>query len=86
MYGFPQADILANNLLQDRLVELNYYEVANTPGLWHHMWQPVMFALIVNNLTIQYVGNANLDHLCQALRKHYKVSKELHGTHFAGMP
>jgi hypothetical protein len=44
-----------------------------------------MFALIVDDFAIQYVGNAHLDHLCQAHRKHYKVSKELDGTCFASM-
>jgi hypothetical protein len=44
-----------------------------------------MFALIVNNFTIQYVGNAHLDHLCQALKKHYKVSEEIDDTRFASM-
>jgi hypothetical protein len=45
-----------------------------------------MFALIVDNLAIQYIGNAYLDHLCQALKKHYEVSEEIDGTRFAGMP
>jgi hypothetical protein len=85
MYGLPQTGILANSLLQDRLAKFNYYEAATTPGLWHHKWHPIMFALIANNFAIQYAGNALLDHLCQALRKHYKVSKELNGTCFAGM-
>jgi hypothetical protein len=44
-----------------------------------------MFALIVDDFTIQYIGNAHLDHLCQALKKHYKVSEEIDGTRFAGM-
>jgi hypothetical protein len=85
MYGCPQAGILANNLLQDCLAKFNYYEAATTPGLWRHKWCPIMFALINDDFTIQYIGDAHLDHLCQALRKHYKVSKELNGTRFAGM-
>jgi hypothetical protein len=85
MYGFPQAGILANKLLQDRLVEFDYYEAATTPGLWHHKWCPVMFALIVDNFAIQYINDAHLDHLCQALKKHYKVSEEIDGARFAGM-
>jgi hypothetical protein len=85
MYGLPQAGILANKLLRDRLAEFNYYKVATTPGLWHHKWCLVMFALFVNNFAIQYVGDAHLDHLCQALKKHYDVSEEINGTRFAGM-
>jgi hypothetical protein len=44
-----------------------------------------MFALIVNDFAIQYVGNAHLDHFCQALKKHYEVSDKIDGTRFAGM-
>jgi hypothetical protein len=85
MYGLPQAGILANKLLQDRLAEFDYYKAATTPGLWHHKWRPVMFALIVDDFAIQCVGDAHLDHLCQALKKHYEISEEIDGTHFAGM-
>jgi hypothetical protein len=44
-----------------------------------------MFALIGDNFAIQYIDNTHLDHLLQALKKYYKVSKELDGTRFAGM-
>jgi hypothetical protein len=83
MYGLPQAGILANKLLQDRLAECNCYKAATTPWLWRHKWHPVMFALIVDDFTIQYVGDAYLDHLCQALKKHYEVSEKIDGTRFA---
>jgi hypothetical protein len=70
MYGLPQAGILANKLLQDCLAKFDYYKAATTPRLWHHKWHSIMFALIVDKFAIQYVGNAHLDHLCQALKKH----------------
>ena len=85
MYGLPQAGILANNLLRDRLAKFDYYEATTTPGLWRHKWRPIMFALIVDDFAIQYVGDAHLDHLRQALKQHYNVSEELDGTRFAGM-
>jgi hypothetical protein len=85
MYGLPQAGILANKLLQDRLAKFNYYKSATTPGLWRHKWCPVMSALIMDNFAIQYIGNVHLDNLCQALKKHYVVSEETNGTRFAGM-
>jgi hypothetical protein len=44
-----------------------------------------MFALIVDNFAIQYIGNAQLDHLHQALKKHSEVSEKIDGTCFAGM-
>jgi hypothetical protein len=46
-YGLPQAGILANNLLQSRLVAEGFYKAASTPGLWHHKWRPLQFCLIV---------------------------------------
>jgi hypothetical protein len=85
MCGLPQAGIQANNILQDRLANFEYYEAATTPGLWQHKWHHVMFALIVDNFVIEYLGNAHLDHLHQALRKQYEVSKELNGTRFTSM-
>jgi hypothetical protein len=85
IYSLPQAGILANKLLQDRLPEFDYYEAATTPELWHHKWRPIMFALIVDDFAIQYVVNAHLDHLPQALKKHYKVSEEIGGTRIASM-
>jgi hypothetical protein len=44
-----------------------------------------MFALIIDDFAIQYVGNAHLDYLCHTLKKHYKVSEKIDGTPFAGM-
>jgi hypothetical protein len=85
IYGLPQAGILANKLLRDRLAEFDYYKAAATPGLWRHKWHPIMFALIVDNFAIQYVGDAHLDHLYQALKKHYEVSEEINGTRFTGI-
>jgi hypothetical protein len=85
MYGLPQAGILANNLLRECLAKFDYYEAATTPGLWRHKWRPVMFALIFDDFAIQYVGDAHLDHLRQALKQHYEVSEELDKTCFAGI-
>ena len=37
IYGLPQAGILANQLLKQRLRPFGYYEVPHTPGLWKHI-------------------------------------------------
>jgi hypothetical protein len=34
VWGLPQAGILANKLLQKRLLPHGYYECKHTPGLW----------------------------------------------------
>jgi hypothetical protein len=36
MYGFKQAGLLANQLLQNRLAPFGYYPACHTPGLWLH--------------------------------------------------
>ena len=40
IYGLPQAGILANKLLRQRLRPQGYYEVAHMLGLWKHIQDP----------------------------------------------
>ena len=51
MYGLPQAGILANKLLTQRLRDFGYYPCTYTPGLWRHTWRPVTFALVVDDFS-----------------------------------
>ena len=37
MYGLPQAGILANKLLWQRLATKGCYHCQHTPGLWRHV-------------------------------------------------
>ena len=41
MYGPPQAGILANKLLKERLARHGYFEQPHTLGLWKHVSHPV---------------------------------------------
>ncbi len=41
MYGSPQADILANKLLSQRLRRHSYFEVQHMPVLWKHISRPI---------------------------------------------
>ncbi|KAL7477007.1 hypothetical protein ACHAW6_002827 [Cyclotella cf. meneghiniana] len=61
MYGLPQAGILANRLLKQRLAKHGYYEVAHTPGLWKHISRPISFTLVVDDFGIKYVGKEHAD-------------------------
>ncbi len=36
-YGLPQAGIIAQELLQERLEKLGYYQSKIIPGLWTHI-------------------------------------------------
>ncbi len=63
MWGLPQGGILANKLLQRRLLPHGYYKCNNTPGLWKHERRPISFTLVVDNFGVKYVGKEHVDHL-----------------------
>jgi hypothetical protein len=61
MYGFKQAGLLANQLLQNRLEPFGNYPARHTPGLWLHKTRPIAFSLIVDDFAVKYVGK---QHAC----------------------
>ena len=86
MYGLPQAGILANQLLKKRLARQGYYEQPHTPGLWKHSSRPVWFNLCVDDFEIKYIGEENLQHLKDALRKEtYDIVENRKGELYCGM-
>ncbi|KAL7483106.1 hypothetical protein ACHAW6_008758 [Cyclotella cf. meneghiniana] len=74
VYGLPQAGLLAQELLEKQLNKHGYFQSTRTPGLWTHKWQPVQFALVVDDFGIKYVGDDNLHHLTAILQEHYEIS------------
>jgi hypothetical protein len=38
MYGLPQAGIIAQELLEERLLKVGYKQSKITPGYWTHQW------------------------------------------------
>jgi hypothetical protein len=54
MYGLPQAGLLAQELLEQRLNKHSYHQSNQTPGLWTHKWGPIQFSLVVDNFGIKY--------------------------------
>eukprot|EP00804_Cyclotella_cryptica_P010860 CCRYP_008771-RA/>CCRYP_008771-RA protein AED:0.34 eAED:0.27 QI:0/0/0/1/0/0/5/0/537 len=75
VYGLPQAGILANMLLETRLNASGYYQLDATPGLWCHKWRPIMFTLIVDYCSVEYVGLQHAYHLHNVIQKHYNITK-----------
>jgi hypothetical protein len=73
MYGLPQAGILANKLLKKRLGPHGYHKCMHTPGLWRHNTRPIMFALVVDDFTVQYKGREHAQHLLAALKQDYEA-------------
>ncbi len=68
MYGLPQASILANKLLCQRLGQHGYFEVQHMPGLWKRVSCPIWFNLCIDNFGVKYSSDENLKHLFAALR------------------
>jgi hypothetical protein len=79
MYGLPQADILANQLLSRRLAIHGYHKTKLSPGLCRHVIRPIQFNLVVDDFGVQYVGKENAQHLIDALEIDYTVSKDWTG-------
>ena len=85
MYGLPEAGILANNLLKKRLLKEGYYECQYTPGLFRHVWRPIVFSLVVDDFGVKCQGIQHVKHLKTALEKHYEVSVDWKGKLFCGI-
>ncbi len=86
MYGLPQAGILANKLLRERLACHGYFKQPHTPSLWKHLSQPVWFNLCVDNFGVKYIGDDNLKHLCAALCKEtYDIVEDWTGDLYCGI-
>ena len=62
MYGLPQAGIIAQQLLEERLAKHGYRQSKTTPGLWKHDTRPISFTLVVDDLGVKYVGKENVQH------------------------
>eukprot|EP00804_Cyclotella_cryptica_P018372 CCRYP_015481-RA/>CCRYP_015481-RA protein AED:0.17 eAED:0.17 QI:0/0/0/1/1/1/2/0/862 len=84
-YGLPQAGILANKLLKQRLSTNGYFKLPHTPGLFKHINRPVQFSLVVDDFGIKYTGQEHLDHLIQSIKKHYDVKVDHTGSLYCGI-
>jgi len=85
MYGLPQAGIIANQLLEKQLSTKGYYQCQHTPGLWRHVWQSIVFCLVVDDFGIKVTNIENMHHLTSALEEHYKVAVDWKGSLFCGV-
>jgi hypothetical protein len=85
MYGLPQADRLANNLLVKRLAPHGYRPCEHTHGLWQHATTQVTFTLVVHDFGIKYVGKENAYHLINTLKENYEVTEDWAGNLYCGI-
>jgi hypothetical protein len=75
VWCFPQAGILANELLRKQLLPHKYYECKHTLGLWRHITRPISFTLVVDNFGVKYVGREHVDHLIKCIKEKYELTK-----------
>jgi hypothetical protein len=85
MYGLPQAGIIAQQLLEERLQKHGYHKSQTTPGLWKHDTCPISFSLVVDNFGVKYVGKENAQHLLDTVQHYYKCSCNWKGEQYCGL-
>ena len=85
IYGLPQAGLLANQLLAQRLLIDGYYPAPNTPGLYLHQTRSISFTLWVDDFSIKYIQKEDAQHLIATLSKHYEIKPDWSGTKYLGL-
>jgi hypothetical protein len=85
VWGLPQADILANKRLRQKLALFGYYESTHTPSFWYHKSQPITFTLVVDDFGVKYVGKDNVNHLITSMKKDYTLTKDWLRDQFCGI-
>ncbi len=85
MYGLPQAGIIAQELLEERLAKHGYFQSKIIPGLWLHLTRPILFSLVVNNFAVKYTRKEDAKHSMAALQKDYKATDDWTGTKYLGL-
>ena len=85
MYGLPQAGIIAQELLQERLLKAGYRQSKVTPGYWKHDWRPISFTLVVDDFGVKYINETDVNHLIQALKQDYEIEEDWEGTRYLGI-
>jgi len=81
----PQAGILAQELLEQRLNKHGYHQSPITPGLCRHNYRPISFTLCVDDFTIKYIGRKHAEHLTSIPGEHYNCSYDWDGQQYLGM-
>lgn len=85
IYGLPQAGILANELLIQRLALGGYHPAPHTPGLFLHATRKISFTLWVDDFGVNYIDPADVEHLLRLLEQHYTMTTDWSGTKYLGL-
>ena len=85
MYGLPQEDIMAHQLLKKCLNDEGYTKSKLTPVFWTHKWRPISFTLCVDNFGVKHDGEQHVKHIMGVLSTHYTISHDWTGTKYLGI-
>jgi hypothetical protein len=85
MFSLPQAGIIAQELLQERLAKVGYHQSKIVPGLWTHQTRNTCFTFIVDNFAIKYTKMEDAKHLINALQKDYTITVDWDTINYIGL-
>ncbi len=85
MYGLPQAGIIAQELLEERLAKYGYHQSKIIPGFWSHKTRPICFTLVVDDFAIKYINEADATHSIEALKREYTITVDKEATKYIGL-
>jgi hypothetical protein len=74
VYGLPQAGIISQELLQNRLAKHRYTQSIIIPGFWKHTTKQRCFTLVVDNFAVKYMMEQDAEHLISALKADYNIT------------
>jgi hypothetical protein len=80
VYGLPQVGIIAQDLLEERLLKAGYKRSKITPGYWTHQLQLISFTLVVDDFGIKYIGKEHIQHLINTLKENYDIEEDWDGN------
>ena len=85
MYGLPQAGLIANELLEERLNKHGYRQSKLVPGLWKQDTQPIQFTLVVDDFGVKYTRKEDVEHLQSVIERDYTVTADWTGNRYIGI-
>ena len=85
MYGLPQAGIIAQQLLEQHLAKVGYYQSKIVPGLWTHKTRDICFTLVVDDFAVKYTKKEDAQHLINAIQKFYTITIDWDATKYIGL-
>jgi hypothetical protein len=85
VWGLPQAGILANERLRQKLALFGYFKSMNTPGLWYHESCPISSTLMVDDFGVKYKNKDDINHLVASIKTMYTLTKDRSGDLYCGI-